>query len=411
MITDTEYTFRTKAVNAVGPSEPSPNSKSIKISKSTKVSADEPGPPRGPLEISGMTKTSFTIKWQVPEDDGGSPITEYIIEMKETSKKTWQKIGTTKEDITYIGVSELKTDVSYDFRITAKNKIGAGPPYVSEEPIIAGKRLTPPSPPTNVHITNITSRSVTLNWSPPVSNGGTEITGYIVEKRPLAGKGSRWTKIVTLDSTTNSHVIENLKESEFLFRVFAENSLGLSLPATSEPVLLKAHAMVPSPPTAPLEIRQIAGNTISIGWGRPEFDGGAPLEAYKIAIRDIKKTMWMEVGRVNAGIQKLTIRDLQENHEYLFRIYAKNEVGFSEPLESEEPFKILPASDLTVVEAIAEAPDRGETTSLSFSTENTSSWLREHNMDADIHSYARARLLRRDEYFFRIWHYAKKLFE
>jgi len=34
---------------------------------------------------------------------------------------------------------------------------------------------------------------------------------------------------------------------------------------------------------------------------------------------------------------------------------------------------------------------------------NTSSWLRDHNMDADIHSYARGRLLQRDEYFFRLW--------
>lgn len=101
---------------------------------------------------------------------------------------------------------------------------------------------------------------------------------------------------------------------------------------------------VPSPPTAPLEIRQIAGNTIAIEWGRPESDGGAPLEAYKIAIRDVKKTMWMEVGRVKADIQKLTIRDLQEKHEYLFRIFAKNEVGFSEPLESDEPIKIVPAT-------------------------------------------------------------------
>ena len=46
-----------------------------------------------------------------------------------------------------------------------------------------------------------------------------------------------------------------------------------------------------------------------------------------------------------------------------------------------------------------------------WSTENTSSWMREHNMDADISSYARAKLLRRDEYFFKIWHYAKKLFK
>lgn len=54
--------------------------------------------------------------------------------------------------------------------------------------------------------------------------------------------------------------------------------------------------------------------------------------------------MWIEVGRVNADIQKLNVRDLQEGHEYFIRIYARNEVGFSEPLESEEPFKIVPAS-------------------------------------------------------------------
>lgn len=103
-------------------------------------------------------------------------------------------------------------------------------------------------------------------------------------------------------------------------------------------------ADVPSPPTAPLEIRQIAANTVVISWGRPESDGGAPLEGYRIAMRDTKKTMWMEVARVNAETQKLNIRDLQENHEYLVRIFARNEVGLSDPLESDESVKIIPAS-------------------------------------------------------------------
>lgn len=63
-----------------------------------------------------------------------------------------------------------------------------------------------------------------------------------MEKRALIGKGSRWTKVVTLDATTLQYCIENLKESEFLFRIFAENSVGLSPPANSEPVTLKTHA-------------------------------------------------------------------------------------------------------------------------------------------------------------------------
>lgn len=57
--------------------------------------------------------------------------------------------------------------------------------------------------------------------------------------------------------------------------------------------------------------------------------------------------MWMEIGRVQKGVQKFTIRDLQEDHEYMIRIFAKNEIGLSEPLESDEPFKVLPSGGIT----------------------------------------------------------------
>lgn len=50
---------------------------------------------------------------------------------------------------------------------------------------------------------------------------------------------------------------------------------------------------------------------MDVEWGVPETDGGSPLTGYTIAIKDVKKTMWMEVGRVEADIQKLTVRDLQ----------------------------------------------------------------------------------------------------
>ena len=32
-------------------------------------------------------------------------------------------------------------------------------------------------------------------------------------------------------------------------------------------------------------------------------------------------------------------------------------------------------------------------------------------MDADIKSYSTSSILRRDEYFFRIWYYSKKIFK
>ena len=58
-------------------------------------------------------------------------------------------------------------------------------------------------------------------------------------------------------------------------------------------------------------------------------------------MRDAKRHMWMEVGRVAADVQKLKVQELAEGNLYFLRIYAKNEVGFSDHLENEEPFKVV----------------------------------------------------------------------
>merc|ERR1711974_333340 len=114
-----------------------------------------------------------------------------------------------------------------------------------------------------------------------------------------------------------------------------------------------------------------------------------------------KRQMWMEVGRVSPEVQKLKVQDLSEGNEYFIRIFAKNEVGFSDPLENDEPFKVVRPADSKA----------DETPSLSFTTETLSSWMREANMDANIQSYTKSSVLRRDEYFFRLWYYANKLFK
>ncbi|ERL88522.1 hypothetical protein D910_05908 [Dendroctonus ponderosae] len=408
---------------------------SLKTSSKLKV-GDRPSPPRGPLEVSGMTAQSFTIQWQPPENDGNSEILEYIIESKDMKlKRDFKKIGATKGSITDFAVSELKKDHGYKFKIYARNAVGISDPYCPDETVIAGSRIrieyhfaktdetmycllgifppakaihkTPPSPPLNLKIKDLTSRSATLTWEPPENDGGSEITGYVIEKK--LEFMPKWEKVYTLEAFTLEYTLENLKEkSDYIFRVYAENAIGLSAPAQTDVVQMRSLATVPSPPTPPLEIRTIGPNAIVVEWGIPESDGGAPLLGYNIAIKDTKKTMWMEIGKTPKGVQKFTIRDLQEDHEYLIRIFARNEIGLSGPLESDEPFKVLPSGD-------ADQDDFREVTSerepTSRSSETTTSWLRENSMDADIKSYAKGKLLRKDEYFFRIWCYATKLFK
>ncbi|CAH1395279.1 unnamed protein product [Nezara viridula] len=401
LLTNAEYMFRIFAQNPVGVSEPA-ESESVRVQSKYGL----PSAPEGPLEISGMTDTSCTLSWGVPFSDGGTPILDYLVERRE-SGNAWIKIGSTKE--LHIVTSSLKKGVSYEFKVSARNRVGEGQSLLSDQ-IIAGTKKTPPSPPENVQVTNIASKSVTLTWEPPLSNGGSELTGYVIEKQAVMS--NLWTKVVTLDATVTNYTVENLKEkSEFYFRVFAENGIGLSFPTTTSLVSLKTHATVPSPPTAPLEVRSTGATSVFLAWGVPESDGGAPLEGYKVAVRDVKKTMWMEVGRVSADVQRLTVKDLQENHEYLIRIFARNEVGFSKPLESDEPFRVQRPTVEAEDTDLEELGFDKETPSLSFTTTTTQSWMREAGMDADIYSYSRSSLLRRSEYFFRIWYYAKNLFQ
>lgn len=101
--------------------------------------------------------------------------------------------------------------------------------------------IAPPGPPVNLVVTEVQSRSATLTWEPPLHTGGTEITGYVVEKK--LEYMPKWEKVFTLEANSLSYTFENLKEkSEYVFRVFAENAIGLSVAAHSEVIKLRSHA-------------------------------------------------------------------------------------------------------------------------------------------------------------------------
>lgn len=52
-------------------------------------------PPSAPKELkfSDVTKDSVHLTWEPPDDDGGSPLTGYVIEKRDMSRKTWTKVS------------------------------------------------------------------------------------------------------------------------------------------------------------------------------------------------------------------------------------------------------------------------------------------------------------------------------
>lgn len=47
----------------------------------------------GPLEVSDVHAQGCKVKWEKPEDDGGSPIKEYELEKMDLATGKWVRVG------------------------------------------------------------------------------------------------------------------------------------------------------------------------------------------------------------------------------------------------------------------------------------------------------------------------------
>ena len=96
---------------------------------------DRPGRPEEPLQAFDVTRNSVKLTWEPPLDDGGSPITHYIVEKMDTSRGSWGEACQTsfpRADV--FGLTHMK---EYMFRIRAVNAVGESEPLTADNGIIA----------------------------------------------------------------------------------------------------------------------------------------------------------------------------------------------------------------------------------------------------------------------------------
>ena len=85
-----------------------------------------------------------------------------------------------------------------------------------------------PGPPSGkLRASKILPDSVTLDWLPPLDDGGSELTAFIIEAQT---KGSSdWKKLATVDPNAHRQLLRNLTEGEeYYFRICSENAIGKS---------------------------------------------------------------------------------------------------------------------------------------------------------------------------------------
>lgn len=169
--------------------------------KEEKVNVDFLGPPdkpEGPLTSTldqNVGEPHAVLHWKPPQDDGGSPIDNYVIEKQDTSTGRWVQVGfldapkpdadgKTPEELQYL-VPGLIEGNQYMFRVKAHNAEGDSEPLETEQAITARSPWGVPGAPENVKVVDWGRNFVTLEFNPPASDGGCPIEKYLIEKKEV----------------------------------------------------------------------------------------------------------------------------------------------------------------------------------------------------------------------------------
>ena len=89
--------------------------------------------------MSDIFKDSCLLHWEPPKDDGGTPLTHYLVEQMDvsTTRGAWREVGEVVADIRTFKCQHLEEKSKYKFRIRAINKIGPSEPTDLQETVLA----------------------------------------------------------------------------------------------------------------------------------------------------------------------------------------------------------------------------------------------------------------------------------
>ncbi|KAJ9595177.1 hypothetical protein L9F63_013535, partial [Diploptera punctata] len=87
--------------------------------------SDRPDPPKFPT-VENVGHDSLALTWKPPTWDGGSNITNYLVEKREHPMSSWIRVGSTR--FTSMAITGLSPGHEYEFRVYAENIYGRSDP-------------------------------------------------------------------------------------------------------------------------------------------------------------------------------------------------------------------------------------------------------------------------------------------
>jgi len=204
----TSYNFRVAATSAAGTGTTSSTATAT-------PSASSPGSRTGLAGTGGASQVALT--WTVPASNGGSAITDYVVEYQ-PSGGSWTTFADGTSTSTSATVTGLTNGTSYSFRVSAVNS--AGTASASSSVTVTAGAL--PGAPTTVRVL-AGARQISASWTAPANNGGSDISDYVVQYCT----GGSCTTFSDGTSTTTSAVITGLTNgTAYTVKVAAVTAVG-----------------------------------------------------------------------------------------------------------------------------------------------------------------------------------------
>ncbi|XP_040976629.1 receptor-type tyrosine-protein phosphatase delta isoform X31 [Aquila chrysaetos chrysaetos] len=286
------------------------------------------GVPGQPLNFKAEpeSETSILLSWTPPRSD---TISSYELVYKEGEHGEEQRVST--EPATSYRLQGLRPNSLYLFRLAARSPQGLG---ASTAEISARTMQSIPSgPPRKVEVEAVNSTAVKVSWRSPVpSKQHGQIRGYQVHYVRMENgepKGQPMLKDVML-ADAQEMIISGLQpETTYSFTVTAYTTKGDG--ARSKPKLISTTGAVPGKPRLVISHTQM--NTALIQW-HPPLDTFGPLQGYRLKFgrKDVDTFTTIEFSE---NEDHFTATDIHKGASYVFRLSARNKVGFGEEMVKE----------------------------------------------------------------------------
>ncbi|XP_044204739.1 immunoglobulin-like and fibronectin type III domain-containing protein 1 isoform X19 [Thunnus albacares] len=284
---------------------------------------DRPGPPEGPVETVETTSSVIEIKWNPPKDDGGSAVTNYIIERQERGHSLWTKLGDVSAEKTSFRDRNVTHGKKYSYRIYAENPQGLSDSLETADSIMAGIMILS-GPPGKPKVVSTSKTCINLTWTPPEDDKGVPIIGYQVEKRKK--DTNQWLALNAINEPIEdvNYAVKDVTEgAEYEFRVSAINESGAG---DASPPSAMACAKNPNmrpcfkDPEDFLVVR--AGNSVRV---KISYEAEPPPHITWLK-DDEPIAPWINVINTE-GMSQLVIPSSKRSDSAIYTIKAKNSVG------------------------------------------------------------------------------------